>query len=99
MKITKSKKIITPVLFFMILNIFYGVAAANQTSANSIGKIATSITIVTTYPYKAFLIFTKIKPNGWLIEINFILLALLFSFITLKLLSSIVSNKPETNYG
>jgi hypothetical protein len=77
------------------LNIFYGVAAANQTSSSSIGKIATSITIVTTYPYKAFLIFTKIKPNGWLIEINFILLALLLSFIILKLLSNVVSNKPK----
>lgn len=98
MKITNSKKIITSILFFLILNIIYGIAASNQTSPNGIGKMATGITIVTTYPYKAFLILTKIKPNGWLIEANFILLALLLAYITLKLLNYVVFNKPQQKF-
>lgn len=85
----------TTVIFFFIINIIYGIAYANLRTPSISGNIATYITIVTTYPVKLILMATKIKSNGWLIELNFILVALLLTCLSLKLLQFIKRTKKQ----
>jgi large-conductance mechanosensitive channel len=86
---------VTTIMFFIALNIVYGMAFSNLRSKSLIGQIATGITTVSTYPVKLFLMATKMKSNGWLIELNFILVAIFLTFLSLKLLQLIKRNKKQ----
>lgn len=74
------------IVFFIIINVIYAVAASSIGSESLIGKIATNITIGTTYLYGLILKNTTIKPNGWLIELNFILIAIFLAYFVVKIL-------------
>lgn len=63
-------------IFFLILNLFYAISANKQLAQSIFHKISLGITIVSTYPLRLFLMATNIKSNAWLIELNFIVLAI-----------------------
>jgi hypothetical protein len=68
-------------IFFLILNLFYAISANKQLAHSIFHKISLGITIVSTYPLRLFLMATNIKSNAWLIELNFIVLAILLGYL------------------
>lgn len=76
--------IIVPITIFIIINFFYAISAMNVNKPSSFGQIATQITIITTYPYAFLIKLSNINPNGWLLELNFILLSLTLTYLIFK---------------
>lgn len=80
----KLIRIIVPITIFIIINFFYAISAMNVNKPNLFGQIATHVTIIITYPYVLFIKSTNINPNGWLLELNFILLSLALTYLIFK---------------
>jgi hypothetical protein len=86
MKLFPTTSVFTVITIFIILNVIYAVAAANVSSATFLGEFAKNITIYSTYPVKLFCMITAIKPNGWLIELDFIGISFLVTYLISKIL-------------